>query len=114
MTFNETDLQNLLTLIDFHDDYDEVKEVWGFDIGPLREKIVTELTAPQYTSTLRFCQPPGFSNPHRSSQKLHQPLINTPKMLDIHSQVSYNNSITHSGAHLCQLHFNKRRRYVIE
>ena len=44
MTLNETDLQNLLTLIDFHDDYDEVKEVWGFDIEPLREKIVTELT----------------------------------------------------------------------
>jgi hypothetical protein len=44
MTLNETDLQNLLTLIDFHDDYDEVKEVWGFDIGPLREKIVSELT----------------------------------------------------------------------
>jgi hypothetical protein len=44
MTLNETDLQNLLTLIDFHDDYDEVKEVWGFDIGPLREKIVSELS----------------------------------------------------------------------
>jgi hypothetical protein len=44
MTLNETDLQNLLTLIDFHDDYDEVKEVWGFDIEPLREKIVAELT----------------------------------------------------------------------
>jgi hypothetical protein len=44
MTLNETDLQNLLTLIDFHDDYDEVKEVWGFDIVPLREKIVSELT----------------------------------------------------------------------
>ena len=44
MTLNKTDLQNLLTLIDFHDDYDEVKEVQGFDIGPLREKIVTELT----------------------------------------------------------------------
>ena len=56
MTLNETDLQNLLTLIDFHDeyaavlrslieqyDYDEVKEVWGFDIGPLREKIVADL-----------------------------------------------------------------------
>jgi hypothetical protein len=44
MILNETDLQNLLTLIDFHDDYDEVKGVWGFDIGPLREKIVAELT----------------------------------------------------------------------
>ena len=43
MILNETDLQNLLTLIDFHDDYDEVKEVWGFDIGPLREKIVADL-----------------------------------------------------------------------
>jgi hypothetical protein len=44
MTFNETDLQNLLTLIDFHDDYEEVKDVWGIDLEPLREKIVAELT----------------------------------------------------------------------
>ena len=44
MTFTADDLQNLLTLIDFHDDYEEVKDVWGIDLEPLREKIVTELT----------------------------------------------------------------------
>ena len=33
------DIQNLLTLIDFHDDWDEVKDVWGFDIEPLFNKL---------------------------------------------------------------------------
>ena len=33
------DIQNLLTLIDFHDDWDEVKDVWGFDIEPLFDKL---------------------------------------------------------------------------
>ena len=33
------DIQNLLTLIDFHDDWDEVKDIWGFDIEPLFNKL---------------------------------------------------------------------------
>jgi hypothetical protein len=33
------DIQNILTLIDFHDDWDEVKDVWGFDIEPLFNKL---------------------------------------------------------------------------
>ena len=46
--------------------------------------------------TLRnaICQPPGSQNPPRSLTKVHQPLINTPKVLDIYCQASYNNSIT--------------------
>ena len=38
-TLTSDDIQNLLTLIDFHDDWDEVKEVWGFDIEPLFDKL---------------------------------------------------------------------------
>jgi hypothetical protein len=53
MTLNETDLQNLLKLIDFHDDYDEVKEVWGFDIGPLRNKVVIELSYLEFTDSTK-------------------------------------------------------------
>jgi hypothetical protein len=33
-------------------------------------------------------------NPHRSLTKLHQPLINTPKILDNHFTVSYSTLIT--------------------
>ena len=33
------DIQNLLTLINFHDDWDEVKDIWGFDIEPLFNKL---------------------------------------------------------------------------
>jgi hypothetical protein len=46
--------------------------------------------------TLRnaICQPPGSQKPPRSLTKVHHPLINTPKVLDIHCQASYNNSIT--------------------
>jgi hypothetical protein len=38
-TLTKDDIQNILTLIDFHDDWDEVKEVWGFDIEPLLDKL---------------------------------------------------------------------------
>jgi hypothetical protein len=44
MTLTPDDIQNLLTLIDFHDDWDEVKEVWGFDIEPLHNKLCDMLT----------------------------------------------------------------------
>ncbi len=43
MTLTPDDLENILTLIDFHDD-DDVKEVWGFDIEPLRDKILDLIT----------------------------------------------------------------------
>ena len=39
MTLTTDDLQDLLTLIDFHDDYEEVKDVWGIDLEPLRDKV---------------------------------------------------------------------------
>ena len=48
----------------------------------------------QHTLRNAICQPPGSQKPPRSPTKLHQPLINTPKILDIHCQASYNNSIT--------------------
>ena len=38
------DIQNILTLIDFHDDFEEVKEIWGFDIETLRNKVSDLLT----------------------------------------------------------------------
>jgi hypothetical protein len=38
------DIQNILTLIDFHDDWDEVKEVWGVDLEPLHNKLCDMLT----------------------------------------------------------------------
>jgi hypothetical protein len=41
-----------------------------------------------------FVNPPRSQNPHRSLTKLHQDLINTPKVLDIHSQASYSTLIT--------------------
>ena len=45
MTFTTDDLQNLLTLIDFHDDYDcLVKDLWGIDLEPLRDKVSDLLT----------------------------------------------------------------------
>jgi hypothetical protein len=50
--------------------------------------------APQYISTLRFCQPPRSQNPHRSPIKLHQPLINTLKVLDNDLTASYSTLIT--------------------
>jgi len=37
--FNQEDLQNILTLINFHDDWDEVKDVWGFDMNSLFGKV---------------------------------------------------------------------------
>ena len=44
MTLTTDDLQDLLTLIDFHDDYEEVKDVWGIDLEPLRDKVSDLLT----------------------------------------------------------------------
>jgi hypothetical protein len=44
MTLTPDDLQDLLTLIDFFDDWDEVKEVWDIDIEPLIDKISDLLT----------------------------------------------------------------------
>ena len=44
MTFTPEDLDNILTLIDFHDDFEEVKEIWGFDIETLRNKVSDLLT----------------------------------------------------------------------
>jgi hypothetical protein len=38
------DIRNILTLIDFHDDFEEVKEIWGFDIETLRNKVSDLLT----------------------------------------------------------------------
>jgi hypothetical protein len=37
--FNQEDLQNILTLIEFHEDWDEVKDVWGFDLNSLFDKV---------------------------------------------------------------------------
>jgi hypothetical protein len=44
MTLTTDDLKNLLTIIDFHDDYEEVKDVWGFDLQPLKDKVSDLLT----------------------------------------------------------------------
>ena len=44
MTFTPEELDNILTLIDFHDDFEEVKEIWGFDIETLRNKVSDLLT----------------------------------------------------------------------
>ena len=46
MTLTVDDLENLLTLIDFHgpEDYDTIKETWGFDVEVLRDKICDMLT----------------------------------------------------------------------
>jgi hypothetical protein len=38
-TLTVDDIQNILTLIDFHDNWDEVKDAWGFDIEPLFDKL---------------------------------------------------------------------------
>ena len=44
MPFTPEELDNILTLIDFHDDFEEVKEIWGFDIETLRNKVSDLLT----------------------------------------------------------------------
>lgn len=46
MTLTVDDLDNLLSLIDFHEpeDYDTIKENWGFDVEVLRDKICDMLT----------------------------------------------------------------------
>ena len=37
--FNQEDLQNILTLINFHDDWDEVKELYDIDMNSLFDKV---------------------------------------------------------------------------
>ena len=37
--FNQEDLQNILTLINFHDDWDEVKELYDIDLNSLFGKV---------------------------------------------------------------------------
>ncbi len=44
MTLTPDDLENILTLIDFHINDDDVKEVWDIDIEPLRDKILDLIT----------------------------------------------------------------------
>lgn len=38
-TFTLEELQSLKSLIQFHDDWDKIKEIYGFDIEPLFNKI---------------------------------------------------------------------------
>jgi len=47
MTLTVDDLDNLLTLMDIHDpeDYDVIKETYGFDLEVLRDKICDMLTS---------------------------------------------------------------------
>ena len=46
MTLTDDDLDNLLSLRDFQgpEDYDTIKETWGFDVEVLRDKICDMLT----------------------------------------------------------------------
>ena len=37
--FNQEDLQNILTLINFHDDWDEIKELYDIDLNSLFDKV---------------------------------------------------------------------------
>jgi len=37
--FNQEDLQSILTLIEFHDDWDEVKELYDIDLNSLFDKV---------------------------------------------------------------------------
>jgi len=37
--FNQEDLQNILTLINFHEDWDEVKELYDIDLNSLFDKV---------------------------------------------------------------------------
>ena len=39
LKFTQEDLQNILTLIDFHDDWDEVKELYDIDLNSLFDKV---------------------------------------------------------------------------
>lgn len=38
-TFEELD--SIRTLIEFHDDWDECKEIWGFDLETLHDKVTS-------------------------------------------------------------------------
>ena len=37
--FNQEDLQNILTLIEFHEDWDEIKELYDIDLNSLFDKV---------------------------------------------------------------------------
>ena len=39
LKFTQEDLQNILTLIDFHEDWDEVKELYDIDLNSLFDKV---------------------------------------------------------------------------
>jgi len=39
LKFTQEDLQNILTLIDFHDNWDEVKELYDIDLNSLFDKV---------------------------------------------------------------------------
>jgi len=41
--FNQEDLQNILTLINFHEDWDEIKELYDIDLNSLFDKVHTAL-----------------------------------------------------------------------
>jgi hypothetical protein len=43
--FNQEDLQNILTLINFHDDWDEVKELYDIDLNSLFDKVHAALAS---------------------------------------------------------------------
>jgi hypothetical protein len=45
-TLSQDDLNNILSLIDFHDveDYEMIQENWGFDIETLRDKVCDLMT----------------------------------------------------------------------
>jgi hypothetical protein len=37
--FNQEDLQSILTLIEFHEDWDEIKELYDIDLNSLFDKV---------------------------------------------------------------------------
>jgi len=41
LTFEE--LNSIRTLIEFHDDWDECKEIWGFDLETLYNKVISQM-----------------------------------------------------------------------
>ena len=42
--FNQEDLQNILTLIEFHEDWDEVSEIVGVNVALLHDKVSALVT----------------------------------------------------------------------
>jgi len=41
--FNSQDLQDILTLLNFHEDWDEIKELYDIDMNSLSDKIYSAL-----------------------------------------------------------------------